>query len=777
MRADPSALAPERLLVFELRGAVADFARAIGKVVGLELIDEQEMAADDDKKPTAYLLVPDILALRQILSLWARWQRDELVTGETPWRDVFSLLRDLRIWGPEDRVDRHDRSILRDSIDGLPDQELVRLEIELVHRRNKPQADGARGLVRTHIAQSGGAVVNASAIPEIAYDALLVDLPVREVRALLDALPGSIASIDPILHIRAQSMVSALDISEAADMPEIEPTAGLGEPILALLDGVPVANHSVLRDHIVVEDVFELEPQTPAGTRVHGTAMASAIVRGDLNRSELPLRRKILAVPILGSDNKIPRDRLAVDLVYLAVSRLRSGAEPLAPQTVIVNLSVGNANSRFCGLISPWARLLDWLASEHGMLFVVSAGNCEERFSVPGFANSIEYDSAAAPTKAATVLRAIANQQADRRIFSPAETVNGLTVGAAHTDDVPTDQRIGGLYEAPYGDLKMANASSALGLGFANSVKPDLLMPGGREKLQIVANNPQHVVVKPTRDRRTVGIRVAAPPSDGRENQDAYTIGTSVAAALASRTCHRIHDALEAAYGTGFTALSTLQRALILKALIAHSAKWPSDVASTIRDTLGPVDPKQHVRAKDNIRRFIGFGVVDADDAVACAADRATFWASGLLAADKIATVEIPVPIAINGQPRPHSLAATLAWFTPISPNRRGYRTARLQFSDPQQLNDLAVKADKQQPDKKQTNRGTLFSRRWSGARAPVVTQSSTIVMTIQRDPDQVIQTDEAIPFGLAVTLEMLGIVEIYAQVRARLRLRLPVGA
>lgn len=103
LRHDPSALAPERLLVFEVRGSIQDFARAITKVVGLELVDEEELPSDDDKQPVAYLLVPDAKALGQLLRLWTKWlETGEVPAGFTPWRNVFDCLRDLRPWGPSD---------------------------------------------------------------------------------------------------------------------------------------------------------------------------------------------------------------------------------------------------------------------------------------------------------------------------------------------------------------------------------------------------------------------------------------------------------------------------------------------------------------------------------------------------------------------------------------------------------------------------------------------------------------------------------------------------
>src|SRR5688572_24077300 len=64
LRADPTALAPERLLVFEVRGSLSAFADAVRRVPGLELVDEEELEGDEtDKAPVAYLIVPDMRAL------------------------------------------------------------------------------------------------------------------------------------------------------------------------------------------------------------------------------------------------------------------------------------------------------------------------------------------------------------------------------------------------------------------------------------------------------------------------------------------------------------------------------------------------------------------------------------------------------------------------------------------------------------------------------------------------------------------------------------------
>ena len=765
--------------MFEVRGSINNFAAAVRRIPGLELVDEEELDADDaDKAPVAYLMVPDVRALRDLKSLWDRWRRGLLVTGETPWRDVFALLRDLRPWGPADRVQPDDTGVLTEEIAGRADTDLVKLEIELVFRESDRFAQDREEAVRAAIVGRGGRIVSRCRIADIAYHALLADLPVTTVREILQHSPEGIAGLEPVMHIRPQSVATTLELANSS-VPERGTDAGQpGNPILALLDGVPVAAHPLLNRHIVLDDQFSLEAGALVAGRVHGTAMASVIIHGDLNRPEPPLPRRIHVVPVLGAGDAFPDDRLIVDMIYTAIIAMREGREPTAPDVLIINLSLGNRRRQFHGQLSPWARLLDRLAYRFGILFLVSAGNNARSFGVPAFATRIAFEDAPAEEKSRGTLRALGDIIADRRPLSPAETVNGLTVGACNEDAVPPAHRLAArLNVDPYPNLTMSNPSSALGPGFALSVKPDILFPGAREHLRVVRNDT-HIEVEPTGPSRSAGIKVAAPPRDGRENLDGFTNGTSAATALASRTCHRIHDALEAAYGDSFRNLSQIERAVLLKSLLAHPARWPDEAATLIRATIGPADGRQHVRQKDNIRRFLGYGVVASDDAVACAADRATFWAAGTLERDRVVAVSVPVPVAIGGQARPHAMLATLAWFTPVSPGRKSYRSVRLKLLEPDDIAALGVKAHSNQPDANQINRGTLFTRCWSGSRAPAVSADMSISLIVQRDPDQGTPIDEPVPFGLAVTLTMPGVIEIYEQVRQRLAIaqRAPLG-
>jgi Subtilase family len=758
-----------------VRGEIGNFANAIRKVPGLELIDEEELEADEtDKSPEAYLLVPDAVALQNILSLWKRWVAGrEMEDGFTPWRDVFATLKEVRVWGPTDRVQEGDREILAEEIAYMNEGELLPIEIELIFRNSADLALAGEAAVIEAIDAAGGHLISRCRITDIAYHALLAELPVEALRAVTERSAAGISGMDPIMHIRPQSLASTEEAEDAAQPPQAATFAPAeGSPILALLDGVPVSEHPLLRGRLVVDDQFELEANAIVSERTHGTAMASLIAHGDRNSSEPALPRKLHCVPVLGAGDQFPSGRLIVDLIYQAVIAMRDGDDPTAPNVLIVNLSLGNSRKPFQGRLSPWARLIDRLAHRYGILFCVSAGNHGQPFEISTVPNMAAFEATTQPDRATHTLTALSRLIGSRRLLSPSETVNGISIGAANIDAVSAADRRSARGRAdPYQSMIAANPSSGLGPGFSNSVKPDILMPGSREHLMMVSSGAT-LSVRPSSAGRPHGLKVAAPPRDGGVSWEHYTCGTSAAAALASRTAHKIHDALEDAYGASFLALPHHQRAALLKALLVHTAAWPSESSALIKSILGPTDPKQSVRQKENVRRFMGYGLVSPDDAIACASDRATFWAVGSLGQESRCSIQVPLPVCMNGQARAHSMTTSLAWFTPVHPGRQSYRSVKLSLLAPEDFNELRVLPAKAQPDYNQASKGTAFSRRWEGDRAPTLTTRSSIELVIQREADRGSKVDELVPFGIAVSVAMPGVVDVYAQARARLGIR-----
>ena len=167
-----------------------------------------------------------------------------------------------------------------------------------------------------------------------------------------------------------------------------------------------------------------------------------------------------------------------VDLVHRAVRRLfegDGGEAPAAAHVSIINLSIGIGDRPFDQALSPLARLLDWLAWHYKVLFVVSAGNYAKRIELlpvhqPGrlLLTGIQEQ----------VLRSVAADTRNRRLLSPAEAVNALTVAAIHEDastEPPPPE-----WSDPYTATGLPSPINAQGMGYRRGIKPDVLAAGGR---------------------------------------------------------------------------------------------------------------------------------------------------------------------------------------------------------------------------------------------------------------------------------------------------------
>jgi hypothetical protein len=220
---DPTALAPERVIVFEIGGTVANFLRALRKVDGLEFMAELETEfvpsedfavtkdgldiAGKDVPGRLYLAMPDLEALRQLVSLWTRWRNGEaLARGFAPIANLFSQLHDLRPWGPQDRIPQETRDYWRDEIARDPNRP-VRSEIELWYRSNEGRRSEASAAVRAAIAEAGGAVVHESTIGDIAYHGILADIPTGYLQAIMELQAVRLAVADEVMFLRPQSIL------------------------------------------------------------------------------------------------------------------------------------------------------------------------------------------------------------------------------------------------------------------------------------------------------------------------------------------------------------------------------------------------------------------------------------------------------------------------------------------------------------------------------------------------------------------------------------------
>lgn len=796
LREDPFGIAPERALVFEVAGQIQDIFGAVRKIKGLDFLGDESTDFEpdgdfhtiDERKDTKgqprmdrpiggrlYLAMPDVAALLKLLHLWDSWQKTGTVEWSLgPWKTIFQQLHDLRAWGPKDRLTDDTVRLWREEIAESP-EEMRRIEVELWFNANKTAR--RRTLTDFHAAvdKAGGSVIHEATIDAIRYSAALVDIPTREVERLSARREVHLLTCDGIMFLRPQSSVDVPEPAEsdqeaASGRPLPAPPSDL-PPVAALLDGVPVQNHALLRGRIEMEDPDDLEAMSVVSRRDHGTSMASLIIHGDLELAPEPISRRLFVRPVLcardGAPHEaFPSDRLAIDLIHRAVLRMKEGEggnEGTAPDVFLVNLSLGDPHRPFAGVLSPWARLLDYLADRYNLLFIVSAGNIIQALPISEFSDWISFKDAAPDDREQAVLKALQAERSHRTLLSPAEAINVTTVGAAHQDEWPGHR---GAAVDPFQTDDLPNISSAHGLGHRRSVKPDIHMPGGREFVNW-SGSPSFAIspAKPG----LFGLRRAAPPQlAGPPDREGWSNGTSVAAALATRACHRIFDSLTDA--TGGSLLSDLDprfRAVVVKALLVHRARWQE--GADLVGSLGPHGQGKHFERSDNIARFLGYGAPRIEEAITCAENRATLVGYGEIGAKQTNVHQIPLPESLEQVTDPRSLTITVAWISPTNPNRQEYRQAELAVGTAKGIETgLGVSRTTHQPNHHACARGTVFHCRYEGSGAVSFLHDGRLSLPIvcrERGGS----LDRSIRYGVAVTIEAGEGVPVYREVRTRL--------
>lgn len=789
LQADASGAVLEQVLVLETNGPVKDLYDSIMRTPGLEWLaneDLRDLPPDEDffirKSPDKrlsaqlYLILFNQQALDQLLSLWRLWCANKRLAKEhRHWPAVFRQLRDIRRWSVRDRLE--ETGVIeywRERV--AAGFETVSVEIEMWFR---PGARRLRGedRVRELVARAGGQVLASCAIPEIAYHALACKLRIDAVEQMLENPEVELLQCDEIRFVRPSAQAGAPVFAEDSDHED--EGAGradeLGDPLVALLDGLPLENHQRLAGRLIVDDPDGWAETYPVASRCHGTAMASLILHGDLSAGDRPAQRRLYVRPILRPDSFRGRHELApddvpwVDLVHRAVRRIAVGEGSLPPaarSVRVVNLSVGDPFQPFIRSISPLARLLDWLSWRHGILFIVSAGNHTSPLVIEEFQDRVKPEA---------LILALADAQRHRRILSPAEAVNVLSVGATAEDAsgaAPPQAANQFEVDLPAG---LPSPISGLGRGYRRAVKPDVLAPGGRVVFA-AARTEDGASLKPAdrRPRDPPGQRVAAPsPTPGDLRATRFSSGTSNAAALVSRAATHIADALMELRGEPRAEqLDRVPLALWLRTLVVHGASWSPEGSQFVTDVLRTADNRHTFT--DEASAFLTFGKVRADRVLACTAERVTVLAAGNIAVDERYVHRLPLPPSLNAHTAWRRLTITLSWFSPINPRHRKYRRAALWF-DPPGKADLLVK--RTGVDWRAVRRGTLQHEVLEGEGEVInVGEDAFLEVPVSCTADAG-DLEERIPYAMAISLEVAPGVNtrIYDEVRARIVPRVPV--
>lgn len=789
---NPLGLQPEQVLVLETIGTVDRFINAIKNVTGLEWLGEFELEditpghgfedereAQKQLKGQLFLVMTDQRALQELQRLFSNWQQNpnaKFPRGLTPLKHAFAHLHTIRPWDAQDRI--RDTGVFEDwQFRAQHGQQIVPFEAELWFRENVERRQQAESYLRGVIEALGGEVVQQCVIPEIAYHGILGRIPVEQVSEIVAQREVRLLQCEDIMHLRPVGQCAIRvpeDLSETAALGgEGQPDLPQGEPLVGLFDGLPLTGHRLLDGRLIVDDPDGYESAYQARERVHGTVMASLICHGDLDEGGGPAGRPVYVRPIMqphrGFDGQflegIPEGVLPLDLVHRAVRRLykAEGEEPpAAPSIRVVNLSVCDRSRPFDRGMSSWARLLDWLSWKYNVLFVVSAGNHfhDIELNVP----RAELRNLTPEDREKAVIEATAADTRHRRLLSPAETLNGITVAATHADSsalVPNSNLID-----PFTRAGLPSTISAHGPGYRRTIKPDILLPGGRQFLLEKRRGAHtNAILQTTYSDRPPGQRVAAPGASGELDRTLHARGTSNAAALASRWADFLFDVIGQLRAQPGVSLPPEYDVVLLKTLLVHGAEWAD--AGTLYESI--LKNSQNSRPfTDYVGRFLGYGSANMAKVMVCTDQRVTVLGVGKLDDGEGQEFLLPLPPSLSAVTEKRRLTVTLAWLTPVNSTRQNYRIAHLWFSPKYNLATDRICADH-----RAVQRGTVQHEVLESTKAVDFQDGDAIAIKVNCRADAG-DIPEPIRYALAVTLEVAeGIdIPVYQEVRDRLRIR-----
>lgn len=809
---DGDLLLPDRVLVFETKGRVDKFWRAIGRIEGLEPLAEwikPTRSRERGDERTLYLTLPDRSALAELERLWGRFKAEERAPRNFAglWQ-AFELLEDLRRWGLKDRIQPDAEAYFKEQLDLIAEGQApdgIGVEIELWPYGKSNDMGQALEEVGTLVRRTNGAeLISTCRIDDARVGILLAVLPAELVRTLLES---DRVGMIPREDLRALADATAIQAfgprgQTATDPAPVHPATAPrppdpasfpdptgAQPRVAVMDTPPVGHHPWVDRWLTVSDRFGLEPAVDVALRHHGTAMVSLALHGTLEEPKT-LADPVLALPVLAASQDgasrtqthLPDGLILADVLRVAIQHLFEDdghGGPIAPGTRIVSLSIGDSSRPFAGRISSAARVLDWLAFKYDLLILVSAGNYDPIRLPIGQMDFEKLDDAG---RRKAVLDHFRQLMIDENahppsILSPAEGANVLTVGALDTDPTedaphpsPTTQhrfKRDPAFHGPY---------SRLGPGMQGQIKPDVLFPGGSPVYTMNGGTSC------TNLRLVPGGRfgmLEAAPVEGIGEPLTRSVGTSGATATAANAAGRIASMLSELDTPRQVPLD--YHGILTKALMVHGCQETDWFHGAAEFHLGT--NANALRDYEDLTRFFGYGLPDVKRVLACTDTRATVLGFGELPPDQDAAMEFrfPIPGDLSGQTVPRRIAVTLAWFAPCDAQRVEYKRARLDLEVKPTSNRLTKdrRGSTRGNGRHLDGRGTVIHQVFEGETAAQIPDDHDLPIKVQRAKVSTLAATTRIRFGLAVTLDVglqTGVdLPIYQRVAERLGIRQPI--
>jgi hypothetical protein len=619
----------------QLRVSIAD-PELIVRVRTTNVIPEEEwiragltvLGHDDDGSVVLFSSDAELTAFRERLRAYSERIPDGQKNPQ--YAVLIGSIEELRPLEPRDRIGSALRREGFESHESFAEDRQFVVDAELWEVGTQLERVTQTDALTRQIAERGGEVTDQYI--GHSFTALRIAGTGRLLRWLLTLPLMRVLDLPPEVDADVQELLE----TTIANLGTIEPPDE-DAPLIGILDsGVNNAHpllEGVVANRLGVPATLGVSDGFGHGSKVSGIA-AYGDVRGCIEAGTFQAAARLLSGKVLNDNGRFDDRKLIPSQMDEIVRALnRQGCR-------IFNVSLGDRRTRYSGgKVGTWTAILDELARDLDILFVVAAGNYEH-LTANGHA---EDHLLGYPGYLLTP---------ESRILEPGPAANALTVGAVAQEAALPDQGPGNVGLRPIARVGEPAPFTRGGPGINDATKPDLCDDGGnllfdgitqgcvrRAESEVFTTHPRYLERLFTTER-----------------------GTSCAAPLVAYKAALVLQAFPNA------------SANLIRALLASSARVPEPSLQRLT-SLGD----------DAVARLCGLGIADAVVASTSDTNRVVLYAdardaNAQIRMDRFFVYEIPITPEFAQTSGIRHIRVTLAYDAPTRHSRAVYLGVGMSF-------------------------------------------------------------------------------------------------
>jgi hypothetical protein len=612
-----------------LRAAAID-PRLIIRVRTAQPVTEEEwekagltvLGQDDRDSVVLFSSDGELTEFRRRLSRYA----DPLPTGQQnpSYAGLIGAIEEFRFLQPVDRIGSSLREEGFGTLESIAEDREFLLDVELWETGT--QAERSQDVIRLEVELEERLAGITDRYIGSTFTVLRFRGNGAAVRWLLGLPSVRVIDLPPQVDIDVERLleVTLTDVG-TVEAPDAD------APLIGIIDSGVNNGHPLLAD-VVIDRVaapasLGLSDDYGHGSKVSGVA-AYGDVRGCIEAGRFKASARLMSGKVVNAVGNFDEERLIPSQMAEIVRALHDRG------CRIFNISLGDRRKVYSGAkVGTWTAILDELARELDVLFVISTGNYEHRAQRGPEEHLTDYPR--------YLLQPLS------RIVEPATAANALTVGAIASAAALGEPLPGDVTLRPIAAMGEPAPFTRAGYGVAEALKPDLCDDGGNHfydgATQGVRRRPQSEII--TTFSRYI------------ERLFTTEIGTSYAAPLVAHKAAQVLRTLPDA------------SANLLRALLVNSARIPE-----------PAQARLLPLGDEAVLKLCGFGIANAAVAASSDPNRVVLYADDEIGMDKFLVYEIPIPVEFSETRGDRHIKVSLAFDPPTRHTRSAYLGVEMSF-------------------------------------------------------------------------------------------------